>query len=202
MRHPPRLDSASGKTLMHFPCFDLCLTTWGEYETMFHGTVVGAAILDFFATSFFLDVDDLEVDAFLFSIVKIISLTGNDLRGWSAGRGLLPGLVWSWDCWWVRLLLWLRANAGLVQHAGLVLATRDGCYAAALVARGCWVGQLLESRAAEMELVARLLLALEKASTVRSCWWRWCCRMAGMLLKENKFLWIRNFVNSEIVFIN
>ena len=76
MRHPPRLDSASGKTLMPFPCFDLFLTAWCEFEIVFHGTVMGAAILDFFATGFFLDVDDLEVDAFLFGIVTIISLTG------------------------------------------------------------------------------------------------------------------------------
>ena len=61
---------------MPFPCFDLCLTAWRESETVFHGTVVGAAILDFFATGFFLDVDDLEVDAFLFGIVTVISLTG------------------------------------------------------------------------------------------------------------------------------
>ena len=80
MRHSPRLDSASGKTLMLFPCFDLCLTAWRESETVLHGTVVEAAILDFFATRFFLDVDDLEVDAFLFGIVTIISLTGNDSR--------------------------------------------------------------------------------------------------------------------------
>ena len=76
MRHPPRFDSASGKTLMPFLCFGLCLTAWREYETLFRGTVVGAAILDFFATGFFLDVDDLEVDAFLFGIVTVISLTG------------------------------------------------------------------------------------------------------------------------------
>ena len=89
MRHPPRFDSASGKTLMPFPCFDLCLTAWREYEIVFHGTVVGAAILDFFATGFLLDVDDLEVDAFLFGIVTIISLMGNDSHGWNAGHGLL-----------------------------------------------------------------------------------------------------------------
>ena len=75
MRHLPRLDSASGKTLMPFPYFDLCLTAWHESETVFHGTVVEAAILDFFATGFFLHVDDLEVDAFLFGIVTVISLT-------------------------------------------------------------------------------------------------------------------------------
>ena len=79
MRHPLRLDSASGKTLMPLPCFDLCLTAWRESETVFHGTVVGAEILDFFATSVFLD--DLEVDAFLFGIVTIIELTDFDSRG-------------------------------------------------------------------------------------------------------------------------
>ena len=63
MRHPPRLDSINGKTLMPFPCFDLCLTAWRESEIAFHRTVVGAAILDCFATGIFLD--DLKVDAFL-----------------------------------------------------------------------------------------------------------------------------------------
>ena len=76
MRHPPRLDLVSGETLMSFPCFDLCLTAWHEFEIVFHGTVVGAAILDLFSTGFFLDVDDLEVDAFLFDIVTVISFTG------------------------------------------------------------------------------------------------------------------------------
>ena len=76
LRHPPRLDSVSGKTFMPFPCFDLCLTAWRESEIVFHGTVVGAAILDFFATGFFLDVDDLEVDDFLFGVVTVISLMG------------------------------------------------------------------------------------------------------------------------------
>ena len=91
MRHPPRFDSASGKTLMPFPRFDLCLTAWRESETVFHGTVVGAAILDFFAMGVF--VDDLEVDAFLFGIVTVISLTGFDVRGWNVGHGLVAELV-------------------------------------------------------------------------------------------------------------
>ena len=64
---------------MSFPCFNLCLTTWRESETVLHGTVVGAAILDFFATGVFLD--DLEVDAFLFNIVTIILLTDFELPG-------------------------------------------------------------------------------------------------------------------------
>ena len=72
---------------MPFPCFDLCLTAWREYEIVFHGTVVGAAILDFFATGVFLD--DLEVDAFLFGIVTIIALTDFDLPGWNTGRRLV-----------------------------------------------------------------------------------------------------------------
>ena len=75
MRHPLRFDSVSGKTLMLFPYFDLCLTAWREFEIVFHRTVVGATILDFFATGFFLDVDDLKIDAFFFSIVTVISLT-------------------------------------------------------------------------------------------------------------------------------
>ena len=79
MRHPLRFDSASGKTLMPFPCFDLCLTAWRESETVFHRTIVGAAILDFFFFFFFLD--NLEVDAFLFGIVTIILLMANDSRG-------------------------------------------------------------------------------------------------------------------------
>ena len=97
MRHPPRLDSASSKTLMPFPCFDLCLTDWRESETVFHGTVVGAAILDCFATGVFLD--DLKVDAFLFGIVTIISLIDFDSRGWNAGRGLLDWSLWAHGCW-------------------------------------------------------------------------------------------------------
>ena len=60
---------------MSFSCFDLCLTAWREYEIVFHRTVVVAVILNFFATGFFLDVDDLEVNAFLFGIVTVISLT-------------------------------------------------------------------------------------------------------------------------------
>ena len=79
MRKPPRLDSATGKTLLPFPCFDLCLTGWRESETVFHGAVVGAAILNFFATGFF--VDELEVDAFHFGIVTVIALTSFDSRG-------------------------------------------------------------------------------------------------------------------------
>ena len=94
MRHPPRLDLASGKTLIPFLCFDLCLTAWCESETVFHGTVVGVAILDFLAMGFFLD--DLEVNAFLFDIVIVISLMGFDSRSWNAGRGLVVGLVQLW----------------------------------------------------------------------------------------------------------
>ena len=67
---------------MPFLCFNLCLTAWRESEIVFHGTVVGAAILDYFATGVFLD--DLEVDAFLFGIVTIISLTDFDSCGWNA----------------------------------------------------------------------------------------------------------------------
>ena len=81
------MDSASGKTLMPFPCFDLCLTAWRESEIVFHGTVAGAVILDFFATGVFFD--DLEVDAFLFGIFTIISLTDFDLAGWNTGRRLI-----------------------------------------------------------------------------------------------------------------
>ena len=72
---------------MPFPCFDLCLTAWRESEIVFHGTVVGAAILDFFAMGVFFD--DLEVDAFLFGIVTIIALTDFDLPGWNTGRKLV-----------------------------------------------------------------------------------------------------------------
>ena len=60
---------------------------WRESETVFHGTVVRAAILDFFVTSVFLD--DLEVDAFLFGIFTIIALTDFDSRGWNVGRRLV-----------------------------------------------------------------------------------------------------------------
>ena len=58
-----------------------------ESEIVFHGTVVGTAILDFFATGVFLD--DLEVDAFLFGIVTIIALTDFDLPSWNIGRRLV-----------------------------------------------------------------------------------------------------------------
>ena len=51
------------------------------------GTVVGAAILDFFTTSVFFD--DLEVDAFLFGITTIISLMDFDLPGWNTGLRLV-----------------------------------------------------------------------------------------------------------------
>ena len=37
---------------------------------------MAAAILNFFATGFFLNVEDMEVDDFLFDIVTVISLTG------------------------------------------------------------------------------------------------------------------------------
>ena len=73
------MDSTSGKTLMPFLCFDLCLTALHESEIVFHVTVVGATILDFFAMGVFLD--DLEVNAFLFGIVTIIALTDFDLPG-------------------------------------------------------------------------------------------------------------------------
>ena len=82
---------------MSFPYFDLCLTAWREFETVFHGTVVGVAILDFFATSFFLD--DLEVDAFLFGIVTIISLTDFDSPGWNTGRKLVADDCCSVGAW-------------------------------------------------------------------------------------------------------
>ena len=103
---------------MPFLCFDLCLTAWREFETVFHGTVVGAVILDFFTTGFFLDVDDLEVDAFLFGIVTVISLTG--CWTWAACTGLLVSVVWLRG-----MLDWLRAwdgagclRAGQLEKAG------------------------------------------------------------------------------------
>ena len=74
-----------------------------------------AAILDFFATSFFLDVDDLEVDAFLFDIVTIIPLTGNDSRGWNAGRGLLANAAGIWDA---RLLVIVGTRLLVVGYVG------------------------------------------------------------------------------------
>ena len=81
------MDSASGKTLILFQCFDLYLMAWRESEIVFHGTIMGAAIFDFFATGVFLD--DLEVDAFLFGIVTMIALTDFDLPGWNTGRRLV-----------------------------------------------------------------------------------------------------------------
>ena len=122
MRHPPRLDSASGKTLMPFPCFDLCLTARRESKIVFHGTVIGAAILDFFATGVFLD--DLEVDAFLFGIVTIIALTDFDLSSWNTGRRL------DLCCVAARLELAARVGAGcalLVACGMLRAAGGTGC---------------------------------------------------------------------------
>ena len=102
------MDSASGKTLMPFPCFDLYLTAWRESETVFHETVVGAAILDFFATD--VSLDDLEVDTFLFGIVTIIALTDFDLPGWNTGRRLVADDCCSTGAYcagwgWLRALL-------------------------------------------------------------------------------------------------
>ena len=127
MRHPSRLDSASGKTLVPFPCFDLCLTAWSESETVFHGTVVGASILDCFATGVFLD--DLEVDASLFGIVTIISLTNFDSRGWNTGRGLVAD-----DCCSAGACGYTAAGSGcarmvlngLVARARLLVCLRVG----------------------------------------------------------------------------
>ena len=82
---------------MPFPCFDLCLTAWRESETVFHGIVEGAAIFDCFAMGVFLD--DLEVDAFLFGIVTIISFTDFDSRGWNAGRSLVADDCCSAGAW-------------------------------------------------------------------------------------------------------
>ena len=113
---------------------------------MFDGTVVGAAILDFFATSFFLDVDDLEVDAFLFGIVTVISLTGFDSRGWNAGCGLVACA----DCWLLvraaaREML-TRARWCLMVAGWLRMKLRAGCLHAGYCAAdystelcmGCW----------------------------------------------------------------
>ena len=119
MRHPPRLDSASGKTFMPFPCFDLCLTAWRESQTVFHGTVVGAATLDCLVTGVFLD--DLEVDAFLFGIVTIISLTDFDSRSWNAERGLVAD-----NCCSGRACGYTAASSGCTAWVGARRA-RAGC---------------------------------------------------------------------------
>ena len=96
---------------------------------------MGAAILDFFATSVFFD--DLEVDAFLFDIVTIITLTDFDLPGWNTGRRLVALRCCSaWG--------WLR-TAGCVLAAVCMAAaaarwTRDAGAAlccAQLLLRGC-----------------------------------------------------------------
>ena len=97
---------------------------------MFHGTVVGAAILDCFAMNVFLD--DLEVDAFLFGIVTIISLTDFDSRDWNAGCGLVTDdccsagacgyTATASSCAWMVL-------DGLVARAGLLVCLHAGAYA-------------------------------------------------------------------------
>ena len=113
---------------MPFPCFGLCLTVWHESEIVFHGTVVGAAILDFFATGVFLD--DLEVNAFLFGIVTMIALTDFDLPGWNTGRRLVAlGTVAAWLC----------CARELVRAAGLLLlgyVARVGLMRCAMVLAG------------------------------------------------------------------
>ena len=113
---------------MPFPCFDLCVMAWRESETVFHGTVVGAVILDCFATGVFLD--DLEVDAFLFGIVTIISLTDFDSRGWNAGRRLVADDYCSAGMQGVG---WLRMIAARLELAGtrlLVQVARRWLYCA------------------------------------------------------------------------
>ena len=111
---------------MPFPCFDLCLTAWRESEIVFHGTVVGAVILDFFAMGVFFD--DLGVDAFLFGIVTIISLTDFDLAGWNTGRRLiaLPACTAAFALLCARELVHavdpLRAGGASLRAAGAALA--------------------------------------------------------------------------------
>ena len=101
---------------MPFSCFDLCLTAWREYEIVFHGTVVGAAILNFFATGVFFD--DLEVDAFLFGIVTIIALTNFDLPSWNTRRRLV-----EWRCCVAGLRCWAGSMHCCVR---IVLRARVG----------------------------------------------------------------------------
>ena len=201
-RHPPRLDSASGKTLMHFPCFDLCLTAWRESEIVFHGTVVGTTILDFFAMGVILD--DLEVVAFLFGIVTIIALTDFDLHGWNTGRRLVAlRLLLGWSLlhglglvahYWLRAGCCLRCARwlvcatlqGLALRVGLIVRraraagfARTGC--CSLVA-GCWccIALCAAAAAAWFVLRARLLLLLRGCD----CW----------------LLQVKTIINSEIFF--
>ena len=78
---------------------------------------MGAAILDFFTTGVFLD--NLEVDAFLFGIVTIISLTDFDSRGWNAGCRLVADDCCSGGACCALLGLVMRAgDAGCVARAG------------------------------------------------------------------------------------
>ena len=92
-----------------------------------------AVILDFFATGVFLD--DLEVDAFLFGIVKIISLTDFNSRGWNAGRGLVAN-----DCCSAGACRYMAAGSGcsrMVVLRGLELVARVANFECALVLDGC-----------------------------------------------------------------
>ena len=122
---------------MPFPCFDLCLTAWRESEIVFHGTVVGAAILYFFATGVFLD--DLEVDAFLFGIVTMIALTDFNLPSWNTGRRLVALRCCSAWGWLRTAAAWLCCARELVRAAGLLLlgyVARAGLMRCAMVLAG------------------------------------------------------------------
>ena len=90
---------------------------------------MGVTIFDFFGTSVFLDY--LEVDAFLFSIVTIISLTNFDSRGWNVGRRLVAD-----DCYSAGACECTTASSGcsrmvVLRGLGLVvLRVRAGADAA------------------------------------------------------------------------
>ena len=119
---------------------------------MFHGTVVGAAILDFFATGVFLD--DLEVDAFLFGIVTIIALTDFDLPGWNTGRRLVV----------LRLLL----GWSLLRELGLVVRAAEACFAGAGSLLCCARGAVVrESQFALRVCVADLLRCARGTDVLR-----------------------------------
>ena len=184
MRHPLRLDSANGKTLMPLPYFNLYLTTWRESEIVLHGIVVGAAILDWFATGVFLDVDDLEVDAFLFGIVNVISLTGNDSRGLNDGHGLRCGLVGERDCCSRAMLLVVCAGLLVLALVALDCWCVDrSCLRGYGSVVGCWC-YALETRLSLLADGARWIGArgcLRDAGAACAAGEGWCC--AGWLLQ-------------------
>ena len=102
---------------------------------------MGAAILDFFATGVFFD--DLEIDAFLFSIVTIIALTDFDLPGWNTVRRLVAlrccsvgACCAAWGCLRTAVLRAAGGAHGCCCCVGCVARTIAADFARLLLLRG------------------------------------------------------------------